>query len=85
MALFLAAGTGCEEGSDTEYKDPACTSSYNGPTKDIQIDAFCKQAYSLICNEGKSKTSPEVKQACELHEEMKDLAPSGYPSCPYCN
>lgn len=91
LALFLVFSiTSCEyedtPTSTTSSSKPShCKNGYTGPQKDIQIDAFCMQAYSLICDDGKSKTSPEVKQVCELYKEMLDIAPAGYPSCPYCN
>lgn len=61
-----------------------CGSGYAGPKNDPQIDAFCEQAYVMICTGGYDKNSSQVKQVCKLYAEMRQLNPS-YPSCPYCN
>lgn len=62
----------------------ACTESYEGPQLDIQLDAFCIQAWGLVCTEGSSKD--DLNATCELLAEARALTTDGtYPPCPYCD
>lgn len=60
-----------------------CTSTYQGPNQDIQIDAFCMAAWNYLCQANYSPTSQEVKGNCAQYDYMLEIT-SNYPSCPYC-
>lgn len=56
-----------------------CADGYNGPTGDIQVDAFCQEAFILQCSGGYDANSAEVLNVCNTFEAFD---PSY--SCPYC-
>jgi len=62
-----------------------CGSGYvsplDNPSLDIQLDAFCQQAYAYRCLDGKPLSDPGVQAACATYDNIKE--PSA-PSCPYC-
>ena len=68
--------------SDSSSSSPSyCTSSYEGPTSDIQRDSYCQAAYTYLCVGGYSATSTEVTSQCDIYNS----ASWGYTGdCQYC-
>ncbi|MFT7030878.1 MAG: hypothetical protein ACI83W_002166 [Marinoscillum sp.] len=59
----------------------ACTSTYQGPEGDIQLDTFCKLAWAKRCLDGKPLNDPEVQSACQIYDQIRE---PGVVDCPYC-
>lgn len=59
----------------------ACGSSYQSPTTDAQLDAFCGAAYAYRCLDGKPLSDPSVQSVCDSYNSIKT---SNAPPCPYC-
>lgn len=59
----------------------SCTGNYTPASNDIQLDAFCAQAYALRCLDGKPLNDAQVQAACQTYNQIKE--PSA-PDCPYC-
>jgi len=57
-----------------------CDEPYNGPTGDIQSDAFCQAAYYYSCQ----GNSSQVEANCTVYKSLQADNP-GMPDCPYCN
>lgn len=68
-------------GGGTSGGGGTCSSSYNSPTTDAQLDAFCGYAWLYRCQQGKSLSSPEVQAVCKSYNDLKT---SSAPDCPYC-
>ena len=59
----------------------SCTGGYTPASSDIQLDAFCAQAYAFRCLDGKALSDPQVQAACQTYNQIKE---PDAPSCPYC-
>lgn len=58
-----------------------CAGSYQSPTSDAQLDAYCGAAYAYRCLDGKPLSDPAVQAVCEYYNDLKTASA---PSCPYC-
>ena len=77
LSAFLIIS--CEEDSEGELVEGPCAQGYQGPTGDIQSDAFCQAAWDLRCN-GKDS---QADANCAIYQQLQEDNP-GIPDCPYC-
>lgn len=83
LALMMSCAlTSCEElfGDDGDDDIAGCSTGYQGPDFDIQIDSQCKAAYAYRCQ----GNDAGVRAACEVYRGWQQHQ-SGIPNCPYCN
>ncbi len=57
-----------------------CDGGYQGPTGDIQSDAFCQAAWNYRCY----GQDAEADANCQIYKQMQADNP-GMEDCPYCN
>ncbi len=78
LSAFLIIS--CEEDSEGEIVvEGPCEEGYQGPTGDIQSDAFCQAAWDLRCNGQDSQADAN----CAIYKQLQEDNP-GMPDCPYC-
>lgn len=65
---------------DDDDEIAGCSTGYQGPDFDIQIDSQCKAAYAYKCQ----GNDQGVRAACDVYRGWQQHQ-SGIPNCPYCN
>jgi hypothetical protein len=85
--LMLLCFPGCEKEippppvNSSNSSGGNCTGSYQSPSSDAQLNAWCYSAYDSRCIKGLPLSDPYVQAVCSYYNDFRE---PGTNECPYC-